>query len=205
MGNHPEHLQALVRPDERRAVVIANAIDDEAREVREHGVERELDALAALGFEPAELDLRAYFDREALLRRDLDGVGLVWARGGSAFLLRYALLRSGGDTIFRDLLAQDALVYAGYSAGLCVLAPTLRGLEAVDDPDTVTRVYRAEPVWDGLAIIDEAFIPHYRSPGHPETAAMERVVEFYRSCGMPYRTLRDGEAVVVDGSRAVLV
>ena len=43
------------------------------------------------------------------------------------FMLRYALYRSGADAVFRELLAADALVYAGYSAGPCVLSPSLRG------------------------------------------------------------------------------
>jgi dipeptidase E len=36
-------------------------------------------------------------------------------------MLRYALYRSGADGAFRDLLAAGRLVYAGYSAGPCVL------------------------------------------------------------------------------------
>lgn len=39
-----------------------------------------------------------------------------------------------GDVIITDALVADALVYAQYSAGPCVLAPTLCGLDAVDDP-----------------------------------------------------------------------
>jgi hypothetical protein len=77
-----------------------------------------------------------------------------------------------------------ALVYAGYSAGACVLSPSLRGLEAVDDAGAVTRVYGAEPVRDGLGLLDEAFVPHYRSPGHPETAAIELVVARYAADGI---------------------
>ena len=33
-----------------------------------------------------------------------------------------------------------------------------------------------KPVRDGLGLLDEAFVPHYRSPEHPETAAIELVV-----------------------------
>jgi hypothetical protein len=104
-----------------------------------------------------------------------------------------------------ELLAADALVYARYSAGPCVLSPSLRGLELVDDPDAVTRAYGAPPVWDGLALLDEAFVPHYRSPGHPETAAIEQVVARYRAEGVAYRTLHDGQALVVDGADTVTV
>jgi dipeptidase E len=102
---------------------------------------------------PAELDLRGYFGQEQRLRGDLAGVALAWLRGGSVFMLRFALFRSAGDVVFRDLLAADALVYAGYSAGACVLSSTLRGLELVDDAGAVMRVYGSEPVWDGLALL----------------------------------------------------
>lgn len=205
IGDHPEHLAALVGDGSRRAVVIANAMDDAPRDARRDGVERELVALTELGFDPAELDLRDYFDDEPGLRRDLAGVGLAWLRGGNVFMLRYALRRCGGDAVFRDLLAEDALVYGGYSAGPCVLSPSLRGLEVVDDADAVPRIYGSEPVWDGLALLGEAFVPHYRSPGHPETAAMELVVARYLADGTAHRTLHDGEVLLVSGSDAAIV
>ncbi|MGE5289723.1 MAG: Type 1 glutamine amidotransferase-like domain-containing protein [Micromonosporaceae bacterium] len=205
MGDHPEHLTALVGGDGRRGVVIANAMDDAPPDVRRAGVELELAALADLGLDAVELDLRGYFAQGQRLRHDLAGVSLAWLRGGNVFMLRYALYRSGADTAFRELLAADALVYAGYSAGPCVLSPSLRGLELVDDAGAVTRIYGSQPVWDGLALLDAAFVPHYRSPGHPETAAIELVVARYRAEGVAYRTLRDGQALVVDGPDTVIV
>src|SRR5215470_20372342 len=143
MGDHPEHLVALIGQHSRRAVVIANAVDDAPPDVRRAGAELELAALAALGFDAVELDLRGYFTHQQRLRRDLAGAGMAWLRGGNVFMLRYALYRSGADTVFRELLAADSLVYAGYSAGPCVLSPSLRGLELVDDADAVTRIYGA--------------------------------------------------------------
>ena len=204
-GDHPEHLQALAGQDSRRAVVIANAMDDAPPDVRRAGVELELAAPAGLGLEAAELDLRGYFGPRQLLRRDLAGFGLAWLRGGNAFMLRYALRRSGADAVLAGLLAADAMVYAGYSAGACVLSPSLRGLELVDDPAAVTRTYGSPPVWDGLALLTEAFVPHYRSPGHPETAAIERVVARYRADGIPYRALRDGQALLINGPQTMIV
>jgi dipeptidase E len=205
MGDHPEHLVALAGGDSRRRVVIANAMDDAPPQVRRAGVELELAALSGLGLDAVELDLRGYFGQERRLRRDLAGVSMAWLRGGNVFMLRYALYRSGADVMFQDLLAADSLVYAGYSAGPCVLSPSLRGLELVDDADAVTRVYGAPPVWEGLALLGEAFVPHYGSPGHPETAAMERVVTRYRAEGVAYRTLRDGQALLVNGPQTAIV
>jgi dipeptidase E len=205
MGDHPEYLTALVGDDNRRTVVIANAMDDAPEEIRRAGVERELAALGDLGFDAAELDLRDHFDDQQRLRNELTGVALAWLRGGNVFMLRHALRRSGGDTVFRELLASDALVYAGYSAGPCVLSPSLRGLEAVDDADAVLRSYGAGPIWEGLAILDKAFVPHYRSPGHPETTALGLVAEKYRAEGVPHLTLHDGQALVISGTNAEIV
>jgi dipeptidase E len=205
LGDHPEHLVALAGADTRRRVVIANAMDDAPPEVRRAGVELELAALAGLGLDTAELDLRDYFGQQQRLRDDLAGVSLAWLRGGNVFMLRYALQRSGADAVFQELLAADALVYAGYSAGPCVLSPTLRGLELVDDPGAVTRAYGSPPVWDGLAVLGEAFVPHYRSPGHPETTAMDQVVARYQAQGLAYRTLHDGQAMVVHGTDTLIV
>ena len=157
LGDHPEHLLALAGQHSRRAVVIANAMDDAPPVVRRAGVEQELAALAGLGLDAAELDLRDYFGPRQLLRRDLAGTGVAWLRGGNAFVLRCALARSGADAVLAGLLAADALV------------------------------------------------PHYRSPGHPETAAIERVVARYRADGTPYRALHDGQALLINGPQTMIV
>jgi dipeptidase E len=175
------------------------------RGMRTAGVELELAALADLGFDAVELDLRDYFAQQQRLRHELAGVSMAWLRGGNVFMLRSALYRSGGDVVFDELLATDALVYAGYSAGPCVLSPSLRNLELVDDVDAVTRTYGSRPVWDGLALLNEAFVPHYRSPGHPETAAIELVVARYRAEGIAYRSLHDGQVLLVNGPETGIV
>jgi len=88
---------------------------------------------------------------------------MAWLSGGNTFILRYALDRGGADTVFEELHVADALVYAGYSPGGCVLSPSLRGLELVDDADAVTRAYGTPPPWDGLAVLGEA---SSRTTGH---------------------------------------
>src|SRR5262245_60592465 len=78
MGDHPEYLTDLVGGNNQRAAVIANAMDDAPGDVRRSGVERELAALAELGFDTVELDLRGYNDDGNRLRRDLSGLALTW-------------------------------------------------------------------------------------------------------------------------------
>jgi dipeptidase E len=193
MGDHPERLLELLGSG-RRAAVIANAIDDADAQTRKEGVERELEALGELGLEPGELDLREHFGSTP----DLRGCDLVWLRGGNAFLLRYALAESGADALLVDLLRDDALVYGGYSAGPCVLGPSLRGLELVDEPEAVEATYGAEPVWEGLGVLNFAIVPHVDSPDHPETERCNALAEHFRAEGVPHRTLRDGEVLVID-------
>jgi dipeptidase E len=60
-------------------------------------------------------------------------------------------------------------------------------------------------VWAGLALLDEAFVPNYQSPGHPETAAIGLVAERYRAAGIPHRTLRDGQALLISGGETAIV
>ncbi|MEV4252502.1 Type 1 glutamine amidotransferase-like domain-containing protein [Spirillospora sp. NPDC049652] len=199
-GDRPDLLLELCGPEHRKIAVIADALDAEPEETRREGVRREIAALSELGFTAAEIDLREFADRPADLADELDRFPAVWVRGGNVFALRYAMARSGADALLTKLIRDDALVYAGYSAGACVLAPSLRGLDACDDPHAAP-----ETIWDGLGVLDHAFVPHVDSPGHPECEALTRVAAGYRANGVPHRTLRDGQVLVVDGGRAATV
>lgn len=195
IGGCPDRLVALAAGG-RRAAVVANAMDPAPADVRHSAVELEVGALSALGFVVDEVDLR-----DAGAADDLAAYDVVWARGGNTFALRAALARSGADEAVRRLLAEDRLVYAGYSAGACVLAPSLRGLEAVDPPEAVAETYGDEVavVWEGLGVLDHAVVPHVDSPGHVESEACTTVAERYRAEGVPHVALRDGQVLVVDG------
>jgi dipeptidase E len=204
LGEHPERLVELVEPGSR-AAVIANAMDDQPCDERGAGVERELDALAGLGLDAEELDLRQYFDAPGQIGEALRRFGLLWLRGGNVFMLRYALAASRADAEVVELLRRDELVYAGYSAGPCVLGPTLRGFEGVDDPDAVEAVHGSAPVWEGLGILDYVIVPHVASPGHPETERCEALAARLGAEGVAHRTLRDGQALVVERDSASIL
>ncbi|MFD9409330.1 Type 1 glutamine amidotransferase-like domain-containing protein [Streptomyces sp. NPDC059989] len=204
-GDHPEEMSALLdRPAEAGEVaVIANAIDALPGSERRAAVEREITALAGLGLRAVELDLRAFFGRPpAHVAAALARFPLVWVRGGNVFVLRHALALSGADEALIGLLRQDAVVYGGYSAGACVLAPDLRGLEQCDDPRAVRAAYDAEARWDGLGLLDYVVVPHIDSPGHPESEILGVVAGGYRAGGVAHRTLRDGQALVVNGGNS---
>jgi dipeptidase E len=204
LGDHPERFVSMVT-GERRVAVICNAIDNE-EPVRRLKADQELQWLTELGLTASGLDLRDYFDTAPeRLGAELAAYDAVWVRGGNVFMLRHALARSGADKLLVDLLHRDALVYAGYSAGPCVLAASLRGLELCDDASVVPAIYGEPVIWDGLGVLDHAFLPHLNSPGHPETELMERVLAHYIATGVPHVTLRDGQALVIDGDSRELI
>ena len=165
--------------------------------MRAAAVAREIDDLRSLGLDPVELDLRAFWDNPDDLSAALAEYRMLWVRGGNTFVLRVAMSRAGADAVLKNLLGCDALVYAGYSAGCCVLAPNLGGLELVDPPDDVRTTYGLEPLWDGLGLLPFAIVPHFRSD-HPETELVEALYVHYSNTGVPYRTLSDGDALVID-------
>lgn len=200
LGNHPQRLADLAG-EKRDAVVIVNACDLLAEEDRVIRVQQEITALQSLGFTATELDLRHYFgdeEKQHELRSLLETCGLIWVRGGNTFLLRRAMRASGFDEILRDLLQRDAIVYGGYSAGIAVLAPSLQGVELVDDPCSVPEGYDPDIIWECLGVLPYMVAPHYRSD-HPESEDVERLVEYYIDNHMLFKALRDGEVIVVEG------
>lgn len=201
LGHHVDRLFALV-DEPRRVSVIANALDfipDEARERYEATVYSPLSELAELGATPEYLDLRRYFGNPRALEQALKQVDLVWVLGGNAFLLRRAMRQSGFDDIIRKMLHDDNIAYGGFSAGAVVAASTLRGIDLMDDPDQLASGYDPAVVWDGLDLVDFSIVPHYRS-NHDEAEAAEKAVSFFEAKGLPFRAIRDGDAVLVEGN-----
>ncbi len=205
LGTEPAHLVRLAG-DGARVAVIANAIDDEPPDARQSKVNDECAALRRLGLAPTEVDLRRYFDaRGGSVATELASFDAVWVRGGNVFVLRHALAESGADTALVQLLRTDRLVYAGYSAGPCVLGPSLDGLEVVDDPAAAERAYGAAATWTGLGVLDQRIVPHVQSPTHPESAALDDVSDRYAARGIAHLRLRDGEALVIHGGTSQVV
>ncbi len=187
----PPELIALAGPGGRVAVV-ANAQDRARSRERRAAVAEELAFLAAGGLAAFELDLRRFYRRPERLPAALAGVDLLWVGGGNAFVLRDAMRRSSLDASLAARLSANSLAYAGWSAGACVCGPTLRGLELVDPPPP-----GLDPTWDGIALTDFSIVPHHRS-GMPVSEEIEGVVAYLDAHGLPYRALRDGEAIVID-------
>ncbi|RBO85548.1 Type 1 glutamine amidotransferase-like domain-containing protein [Nocardia puris] len=201
-GGHEERLAELAG-GRGRVAVIPNACDAWPA-AWSSAVTSDLVPLRRLGYRPEVLDLREYVGRGAELERRLSSFPLAWVRGGNTFVLRAQFARSGADLAFARLLADDALCYAGYSAGACVLTPDLHGLETADDPGEVLPACGVEPRWDGLGLVDHRIVPHINSPTDPDGVGNALAAE-YRAAGVPHWALTDEEVVVVEGDRVELL
>ncbi|GAB2566957.1 Type 1 glutamine amidotransferase-like domain-containing protein [Nocardia heshunensis] len=197
-GSHQQRLLELVGSPGGVAV-IANACDAWPS-AWQGAVTSDLVPLRRAGFHPEVLDLREYVDRPAEVEQRLREFPMVWVRGGNTFVLRAQFARSGADLALTKLLAEDALVYAGYSAGACVMTPDLHGIESMDDPNEVRTACGVEPRWDGLGLVDRRIVPHLDSPTDP-TGDARKLVREYTAEGIPHWALTDDHVVVVDGDR----
>ncbi len=195
LGNNPEHFSALFG-ENKKVAIIMNACDYYSPANRPEYLEKNLAALASIGLKGEELDLRHYFDGAQSLRRKLSSYGGAWVVGGNTFVLRRAMRQSSFDKIASRLINSNQLVYGGFSAGAITASPTLKGVELVDEPNSVPAGYDNHIVWEGLNLFDKSIAPHYRS-GHPESDKIEEMVKYFQANNMPYITLRDGEAITV--------
>lgn len=196
IGNQPEKLRELVSPG-KEAVVILNALDHKP-EARERFLKSQTQELKVLGFNVAELDLRNFFGKENELSEILSGVDLVWVNGGNTFTLRRAMKQSGFDTLIVDLIKQNKIVYAGFSAGCVILHKDLHGLDITDDPNIVPEGYDKEIIWNGLNLIDFSLAVHYQSD-HDESSLTDKEIEYYKENSISYKTLRDGQVLIING------
>ncbi len=194
LGNQPEKFAELCGSNTKVAV-IGNARDQLAGEERAIRLQQEFDDLRGIGLDPHEIDLRDFFGKPEQTEAELKNYKVLWVRGGNTFLLRRALAQSGADHFIWGKRHDDSFVYGGYSAGACVVSPTLQGVDLADDPDFSSPPYQPEVIWEGLNLIPYWIVPHYQSD-HFESEMMEAVVQFYKEKNLPYKPLHDGEFIV---------
>ena len=134
LGNDKELLKKWIKDNGNKIMLIANSRDfiPDGKK-KEDRIKSSVDDLEILGFEVERLDLREYFGKEDILRKDLENCRAFYVIGGNVYTLKMAMKLSGFDNYLKDSSKCDNYLYAGYSAGICVLAPKLYGLDIVDN------------------------------------------------------------------------
>lgn len=194
IGSEPNQLKSLL-PKNPKAIYISNGLDFAKPETQNKHQEWDLRELNEIGISAEQLDLREYFGKQAELKSKLQDVDLIYVSGGNVYDLRMAMRLSGFDEILKELVGTKK-VYGGYSAAVCVLSPTLKGYDIVDDPNLKTYGNH-ETMWEGIGLIDWQFAPHFNSD-HSESEHINKEIAYYEEHGMKYKTLRDGELIILD-------
>ena len=180
----------------KTALLVSNALDFSNDITRlKSSRDRELGRLEDLGIQAESLDLRDYFSSKDTLSSIVSEAGMLWVVGGNTFLLRKAMHLSGLDQVLHEKCRDEHFVYGGYSAGICVLSPSLRGIHLADEPQALAVGYEHPTIWEGLGIIDYYIVPHYRCD-HCESESMEAVVNYYCENKLPYQTISDGTVIL---------
>jgi dipeptidase E len=198
IGSESERLLQMMAGN-RRTAYIPNAMDGykDEPEIRA-SIEGDITELKAIGLEPELIDLKEFFHKTDDLRNRLQGFGGFWVRGGNTFTLRQAMKLSGLDVIIKELwLGYSDVVYGGYSAGICVLCPTLKGIHLADDPDARPYGEQLETIWEGLNMVPYCIAPHYKSD-HFESPQIDNCIDYYINNKILFKALRDGEVLIYE-------
>jgi dipeptidase E len=176
---------------------VANALDHVTDQAwLENWINSDIEQLAALGLGTRHLDLRDFFASDREIGLAISEFSGIWISGGNVFVLRQAMKLSGLDAWLLGDRVPEGFVYGGYSAACCVLAPSLKAYAIVDDPTVHPYAQSAETVWDGLGILDFAFMPHFESQ-HSESKLIDQEIAFCEEHAIAYRTFRDGEVLIL--------
>ena len=134
VGNRTDILKEWIKKNNNKILLIPNARDSKnMTEEEKIIIENEKMSLENNGFSVTILDLKKYFGKEKELEEYINNhFNAVYVLGGNTFVLRKAMQLSGFDKIISDNRNNNFL-YAGYSAGICVLAKSLNGVEIVDE------------------------------------------------------------------------
>lgn len=200
LGNHADVAFEMCGPGKRVACIL-NAQDDVSIEERTDKLTRKRAMFEEAGFSFEELDLRKYFGKQAELKTKLKEFDLIWGNGGNTFILRRAMAASGFNSLIKEMLSNDDIMYGGSSAGSCVCAPSLRGIDRGDrpHPDAVPKGYpNKEIIWEGLGLVPFMVVPHCDQDWFIESA--DESVAALKALGVEYVPLNDGEVVTVNGS-----
>lgn len=202
LGNHAHRLRQLSGSN-RRVLIVRNARDYRTEDYAANVLGDKMALFTQAGFDPQVIDLRLFFGRADELESYLEQYdpGIIYCLGGNPFFLNAALRMSGMDNIIRRALFNDAIVYAGESAGTMVaaknLAPYMRGEDRL--PEVTKDLYGKKAPLEALGLIDYYPICHaYREDHSEKTDMYRRNVTNY---GGKAVLLDDADVIIVDGRK----
>ncbi len=201
LGKYPKRFFDLVGENKKLAMC-ENAKDYLPSAEREKKLKEHINQFTAEGYQVEELDLRKFFGKKDKLENWLKKFGAVWISGGNTFILRRAMAASGFDEIIKKRLQENTIAYGGSSAGSCVTAKSLRGVDRGDrpSPDVVPEEYPDKVTdWTGLGLVDFMIVPHFGTRWFGKEADL--TLNYLKEHNIPSKVLKDGQVIVIDGDK----
>ena len=195
LWDNPERLFELFW-ENKKIAYISNALDSIPLDRKKLRDEWEMQDLRDLGFQVEQIDLKEYFWRQEELEKKMKTFWWVYVTGGNVFILQQAYRLSWLDEIITNYEKSNSkFVYSWYSAGICILAPSLKWLDIVDDPNVYPYDDIKTTIWEGLWILDYSISPHYDSD-HPESGDIDKEIQYCIENKILFKALRDGEVLI---------
>ena len=198
LGYKPSDYYSLL-DSEKTIGYVANALDHvigKKDDWLEKHISDDMRMLEELHLNVSVIDLKDYFGRPTELAKLFCALSGVWVSGGNVFVLRQAMKLSGLDSIITGNSLPEDFVYSGYSAGCCVLSPTLKPYQEASDPEARPYAGLKDTIWEGLGILDFAYMPHFKS-NHSESESIDTEILYCTKHGIPYKGFSDGEVLIM--------
>ncbi len=193
-GNKIYFLKKWIEKNDNRIILITSAKDAKKEDdVEKQKIKEDIELLEKIGFKVEVVSLKEYFNRKENLKKLLKDYHTFCVIGGNVFVLRQAMKLSGFDEYIKEISKKEGYLYIGYSAGSCVLSPTLKCLDLVDE--TINPYNNKTIIYEGLNLIDYVFIPHYKS-NHEESKKIDDVIIELEKNKIKYKTLSDGDVII---------
>lgn len=174
-------------------------IDDAASEMRDAPfaqAERKAIGEAAETLVPLTLSQSKSND----LQYEIASANCIYVASGEVFHLLNVLRSTGADRLLTDAVKQGKL-YAGSSAGAIIAGPSIEPASIMDDPKTAPQLTD----YTGLNLTPHVIIPHAQGTTGPYS--IEIISKTVQTYGREWNLLllRDGQALLVDDEKSILI
>jgi len=134
------------------------------------------------------------------IRNEINLADCIYVASGEAFRLLDALRLTGTDHLLVEAV-QNGTFYAGSSAGAMVAGPSIEPASIMDDPRTAPQLTDRT----GLNLTPYVIIPHAQGTTGPYSINVisETVAQYGQDWNL--LLLRDGQALLVEGGKAMLI
>ena len=134
------------------------------------------------------------------IRNEINLADCIYVASGEAFRLLDALRLTGTDHLLVEAV-QNGTLYAGSSAGAMVAGPSIEPASIMDNPQTAPQLTDHT----GLSLTPYVIVPHAQGTTGPYSIKVisETVAQYGRDWNL--LLLRDGQALLVEGRKTLLI